>query len=37
MAARMGAQGRKRAVESFGWQTIADRTIALYERVSRVR
>jgi starch synthase len=30
-AAEMGAAGRRRAVESFGWPAIADQTVALYE------
>jgi len=28
--AAMGAAGRRRAVEKFGWSSIADRTVALY-------
>jgi len=30
-AAAMGAAGRRRAVESFGWPAIADQTVALYQ------
>lgn len=37
MAARMGAQGRKRAIESFDWKAIAGRTVSLYEKVGRAR
>lgn len=33
-AARMGRQGRLRAIESFGWQAIAAKTIALYGTVT---
>jgi starch synthase len=32
-AKRMGETGRKRAVEEFSWPAIAERTVALYERV----
>ena len=29
----MGRAGRLRAVEHFGWPTVAARTVALYEKV----
>ncbi|MDQ6725833.1 MAG: glycogen synthase [Actinomycetota bacterium] len=32
-AAAMGAAGRRRAVERFGWPAVAARTVQLYERV----
>ncbi len=32
-AARMGVAGRRRAVESFSWDTIGDRTVEVYEEV----
>lgn len=32
-AARMGAAGRERAVREFGWDTVARRTVHLYEEV----
>jgi starch synthase len=32
-AAAMGAAGRERAVEHFGWDAIARRTMAVYEQV----
>ncbi|WP_055491235.1 glycogen synthase [Streptomyces sp. TP-A0356] len=32
-AERMGEAGRKRAVEEFGWDTVARRTVRLYEEV----
>ncbi|MEW2402899.1 glycogen synthase [Streptomyces sp. NPDC046862] len=32
-AARMGAAGRDRAVREFGWDTVARRTVHLYEEV----
>jgi starch synthase len=32
-AAAMGRAGRARAVEAFGWPAVADRTVALYEKV----
>jgi starch synthase len=31
LAARMGAAGRRRVLESFSWPAIADRTVELYE------
>jgi glycosyltransferase involved in cell wall biosynthesis len=31
----MGASGRARAVSSFGWDAIADQTIAVYEAALR--
>ncbi len=34
-AARMGLAGRERAVESFSWGTIGDRTVEVYEEVLR--
>ncbi len=33
-AAGMGAAGRRRAVESFGWPAIADQTVALYRSLT---
>jgi starch synthase len=36
-AARMGAAGRERAVESFDWAAIARRTLEVYEQVLRAR
>jgi starch synthase len=36
-AARMGAAGRERAVESFDWAAIAKRTLEVYEQVLRAR
>lgn len=33
-AARMGAAGRRRAVESFGWESIARQTVELYESLA---
>ncbi len=32
-ARRMGAAGRRRAVEQFSWRAVAERTVALYERL----
>ncbi|MDO9497423.1 MAG: glycogen synthase [Nocardioides sp.] len=32
-AAEMGAAGRRRAIESFGWPTIAERTVGIYRSV----
>ena len=32
-ARRMGKAGRQRAVDEFSWGTIADKTVALYERL----
>ncbi|MCW2854110.1 MAG: hypothetical protein JWM84_3774, partial [Nocardioides sp.] len=29
-AAEMGVAGRRRAIESFGWPAIAERTVAIY-------
>jgi starch synthase len=34
-ARAMGAAGRRRAVSEFSWQTVADRTRAVYEAVQR--
>jgi starch synthase len=34
-ARAMGEAGRRRAVEQFSWQTVADRTRAVYEAVLR--
>jgi starch synthase len=34
-AAAMGAAGRKRAVEHFGWDAVARQTLQVYERVLR--
>ncbi|MCW2606624.1 MAG: glycogen synthase [Frankiales bacterium] len=34
-AAQMGAAGRQRAVEHFGWDAVARQTLAVYERVLR--
>jgi starch synthase len=34
-AARMGRAGRERAVEEFGWDAIARRTVAVYEEILR--
>ncbi|MBB4735242.1 starch synthase [Micrococcus cohnii] len=36
LATRMGRAGRERAVEHFSWETIADRTLEVYESVLRV-
>ena len=36
-AERMGALGRKRAVEEFSWPSVAQRTVALYESLTRSR
>jgi starch synthase len=33
-ARRMGEAGRRRAVEEFNWRAVAERTVALYERVA---
>ena len=33
-AAEMGAAGRRRAVESFGWPAIAEQTVALYRSLT---
>ncbi len=33
-ARRMGEAGRRRAVEEFSWRAVAERTVALYERVA---
>ncbi|HET7173301.1 MAG TPA: glycogen synthase [Nocardioidaceae bacterium] len=33
LAAKMGAAGRRRAVESFGWRAIAEQTLALYREL----
>ena len=30
--ARLGANGRKRALEVFSWQSVAAQTVAVYER-----
>jgi len=30
---RMGAAGRRRAIEEFSWSSIAERTVALYDRL----
>ncbi len=30
----MGEAGRRRAVEEFSWRAVAERTVALYERVA---
>ena len=32
-AERMGVAGRRRAVESFSWSTIGDRTVEVYREV----
>ena len=32
----MGVAGRRRAIDEFSWRTIAERTVALYERVMQV-
>jgi starch synthase len=32
-ARRMGQAGRRRVLDEFGWDAVADRTVALYERV----
>jgi len=32
-ARSMGGAGRRRAVEEFSWNAVAQRTVALYERV----
>ncbi len=32
-ARRMGEAGRRRALEEFSWRSVAERTVALYERV----
>jgi len=34
-AERMGAMGRKRAVEEFSWPSIAQRTVELYQSLTR--
>ena len=34
-ASRMGAAGRQRAAEHFGWDAIAAKTVAVYEQVRR--
>jgi glycogen synthase len=34
LRARMGAAGRRRAIESFSWSSIADETVALYRSLS---
>ncbi|MFZ0089481.1 MAG: glycogen synthase [Solirubrobacteraceae bacterium] len=34
-AAAMGAAGRRRAIEHFGWPAIADQTLAVYRSVAR--
>jgi glycogen synthase len=34
LRARMGAAGRRRAVESFSWSSIADQTVALYRSLA---
>jgi alpha-maltose-1-phosphate synthase len=34
-AAEMGRAGRARAIESFSWSTIAERTRAIYQELSR--
>jgi glycosyltransferase involved in cell wall biosynthesis len=31
----MGRAGRARAIESFSWSTIAERTRAIYQELSR--
>ena len=31
LAARMGAAGRRRAIERFSWPQVAERTLAVYE------
>jgi glycosyltransferase involved in cell wall biosynthesis len=31
---RMGAAGRRRAVESFSWSSIAEQTVALYRSLA---
>ena len=36
-AERMGALGRKRAVEEFSWPSVAQRTVELYESLTRSR
>lgn len=36
-AAAMGAAGRHRAVREFGWDTVARRTVAVYEEVMALR
>jgi starch synthase len=36
-AERMGAMGRKRAVEEFSWPSVAQRTVELYESLTRSR
>jgi starch synthase len=33
-ARRMGEAGRRRAVEEFNWRAVAERTVALYERIA---
>jgi starch synthase len=35
LRARMGAAGRRRAVENFSWSSIADQTVALYRSLVR--
>jgi glycogen synthase len=35
LRARMGAAGRRRAVEAFSWSSIADQTVALYRSLLR--
>jgi glycosyltransferase involved in cell wall biosynthesis len=29
----MGAAGRRRAVEEFGWRAVAERTVTLYSSI----
>jgi glycogen synthase len=35
LRARMGSAGRRRAVERFSWESIADQTVALYRSLGR--
>jgi starch synthase len=35
LRARMGAAGRRRAMERFSWSSIADETVALYRSLVR--
>jgi starch synthase len=35
VATAMGHAGRQRAIESFSWDAIADRTVAIYDGVVR--